>query len=84
MQRSSAQPTHTRSNTPFRAAGSMNATHMSDNLAVFSSGLVLTGAEMAALSSRPLDYCSADNSFYECVPSGGFAPGPHPWARRHA
>jgi hypothetical protein len=62
----------------------MNATHMSDNLAVFSSGLVLTGAEMAALSSRPLDYCSVDNSFYECVPSGGFAPGPHPWAQRRA
>ena len=62
----------------------MSAAHMSDNLAVFSSGLVLTGAEMAALSSRPLDYCSADNSFYECVPSGGFAPGPHPWAQRRA
>ena len=59
----------------------MNPAHMSDNLAIFSSGLVLTGAEMAALSSRPLDLCSADNSFYECVPNGGFEPAAHPWAR---
>jgi len=61
---------------------SMSAAHMRDNLAVFSSGLRLSDAEMAALSSRPLDLCSADNSFYECVPAAGFGPGQHPWARR--
>ena len=63
---------------------SMSAAHMRDNLAVFGSGLVLSDAEMAALSSRPLDYCSADNDFYECVPAGGFAPGPAPWAAHRA
>ena len=63
---------------------SMSAAHMAENLAVFSMGLELSAAEMAALSSRPLDLCSADNSFYECVPSAGFAPAPHPWARARA
>jgi len=60
---------------------SMSAAHMADNLDVFASGLVLSEAEMAALSSRPLDLCSVDNSFYECVPAAGFGPGPHPWAQ---
>ena len=54
----------------------MNASHMADNLAVYSSSLRLTPAEMSALSSRPLDLCSFDSGFYECVPTpGAAAPG---------
>jgi 2,5-diketo-D-gluconate reductase A len=63
---------------------SMSAEHMRDNLDVFGSGLVLSDAEMAALSSRPIDFCSADNDFYECVPNASFVPAPHPWAVRRA
>jgi diketogulonate reductase-like aldo/keto reductase len=57
----------------------MNVTHMAENLGVFASGLVLTDAEMKSLSSRPIDYCDADQSFYECVPAAGFEPAPAPW-----
>lgn len=49
----------------------MNIAHMRENLAAPS--ITLTAAEMALLSSRPLDLCSIDSSFYECVPTAGFA-----------
>ena len=48
----------------------MNASHMRDNLAA--TAIKLSAAEVALLSSRPLDLCSIDGSFYECVPSEGF------------
>ena len=48
----------------------MNPVHMAENLAA--SAIKLTSAEMALLSSRPLDLCSFDGSFYECVPTAGF------------
>lgn len=57
----------------------MNATHMTDNLNAISS-VTLTAAEIQQLSNRPIDYCTADNSFYECVPSNGFMPQANPWA----
>jgi diketogulonate reductase-like aldo/keto reductase len=59
---------------------SMNATHMADNLAAIGS-VTLTQAEIAALSSRPLDSCDIDPSFYECVPVAGFAQPPKPTFR---
>jgi diketogulonate reductase-like aldo/keto reductase len=60
----------------------MNATHMRDNLSALS--IQLTAAEMAALSSRPIDYCSVDSDFYECVPAPGFAAPQSPFQVRRA
>ena len=57
---------------------SMNATHMLENLNAFDA-VQLTQDEMNQLSNRPVDYCSIDNSFYECVPTGGYQPDNHPW-----
>jgi hypothetical protein len=47
----------------------MNATHMAENLAAIAA-VQLDASDLAALSSRPLDYCAFDSSFYECVPGG--------------
>ena len=60
---------------------SMNPQHMADNLAAISA-VKLTAAEIAQLSSRPVDTCAIDSSFYECMPVPGFTAPPHPWARR--
>jgi diketogulonate reductase-like aldo/keto reductase len=62
---------------------SMSPAHMAENLAALGA-VTLTPAEMSALSSRPIDYCAADNSFYECVPAGGYLPGAHPLLARRA
>ena len=59
----------------------MNPQHMADNLAAISA-VKLTAAEIAQLSSRPVDTCAIDSSFDECMPVPGFAAPPHPWARR--
>ena len=56
----------------------MNVQHMTDNLNAISS-VVLTAAEIQQLSNRPIDFCTIDNSFYECVPSNGFLPKANPW-----
>ena len=57
---------------------SMSRQHMADNLAAISA-VKLTPAEIAALSSRPVDTCAIDSSFYECMPVPGFdAPAPPP------
>jgi 2,5-diketo-D-gluconate reductase A len=59
----------------------MNTTHMAENLDAIAT-VKLSAAEITALSSRPLDMCSADNSFYECVPNGGYYPEAHPMLGR--
>ena len=57
---------------------SMSPQHMADNLAAISA-VQLTPAEIAQLSSRPVDTCAIDPSFYECMPTAGFAaPAPPP------
>lgn len=57
----------------------MNVTHMADNLAALAA-VQLSPAEVAQLSSRPLDYCSIDD-WYECVPDAQApAAPPAPWA----
>lgn len=52
----------------------MNVTHMADNLAAISA-VTLDADDLAQLSSRPIDYCSIDPTFYECVPTPG-SPAP--------
>ena len=59
---------------------SMNPAHMAENLKAISS-VTLTPSEIVQLSSRPLDLCSFDSSFYECVESPGFRAPPHPFAK---
>jgi len=59
---------------------SMNATHMQENLDAYK--VTLTADEIKALSNRPLDLCSFDGSFYECVPTPGVKAPPHPFAKR--
>ncbi len=54
----------------------MNVSHMLENLSA--PKIVLSASEMQLLSSRPLDLCSFDSDFYECVPTPGFAAPPPP------
>ena len=58
----------------------MNATHMRDNLNALTA-VTLSAAEVAQLSSRPIDYCSVDKDFYECVETPGFAAPPSPFRK---
>lgn len=50
---------------------SMNVNHMMDNLSSYAVSSQLTPAELTALSTRPLDTCAVDPSFYECAPVTG-------------
>jgi len=59
----------------------MNATHMLENLSAFDA-VTLSQDEVNQLSTRPIDYCSIDNSFYECVSDGTFFPDMNPWAKK--
>lgn len=61
----------------------MNPAHMRDNLAAISA-VTLSAAEVQLLSTRPLDTCTIDPDFYECVPSGDATPPPHPFQRHRA
>ena len=62
----------------------MSPAHMADNLAAISAVGALTPAEMQALSSRPVDTCAVDSSFYECVESGTHKAPARPFVRRTA
>ena len=55
----------------------MSPAHMADNLAAISA-VTLTADEIAQLSTRPVDTCDVDSSFYECMPVPGFAAPPPP------
>lgn len=46
---------------------SMSASHMADNLAIYSAGISLSQAEMNDLNSYPQDRCSFDSTWYECA-----------------
>ncbi len=56
---------------------------VADNLAAIGA-VTLTPAEIAALSTRPLDTCDIDGSFYECVPVAGFAAPASPFTTKRA
>ena len=45
---------------------SMNTEHMAENIGAFD--FVLSGADIAKLSSRPQDWCDIDGKWYECAP----------------
>ena len=59
----------------------MSPAHMDENLAAIGA-VTLTAAEVQQLSSRPVDTCAIDASFYECVPTAAFLPPPPPFAAR--
>jgi hypothetical protein len=44
----------------------MSTAHMAENVNAWD--FLLTGAEVAQLSSRPQDWCSLDPKWYECAP----------------
>lgn len=63
---------------------SSNASHMADNLGVYSLGVALTPAEMDLLSHQPQDTCALDPFNYECAPtvaSASAAAPPQQWTR---
>lgn len=52
-------------NVPFNPR-TMSTAHMEENLRAFD--VVLSGGEVAQLSSRPQDFCDVDPRWYECAP----------------
>lgn len=61
----------------------MSPAHMADNLGAIAA-VTLTAGEIAQLSSRPVDTCLIDPSFYECMPTAGAAAPPPPARGRRA
>lgn len=59
----------------------MSPAHMVENLAAISA-VTLSAAEVQQLSSRPVDTCAVDPSFYECVPTADAAAPPSPFSAR--